>query len=58
MTRQAWLITGVSSGSGRHLAEQILARGDRVVGTVRHVGCPRARNALGCLNELIPEEAD
>jgi NAD(P)-dependent dehydrogenase (short-subunit alcohol dehydrogenase family) len=36
MTQQAWLITGVSSGFGRHLAEQILARGDRVVGTVRH----------------------
>ena len=36
MTQQAWLITGVSSGFGRHLAEQILARGDRVVGTVRN----------------------
>ena len=36
MTQQAWLITGVSSGFGRHLAEQLLARGDRVVGTVRN----------------------
>jgi NAD(P)-dependent dehydrogenase (short-subunit alcohol dehydrogenase family) len=36
MTQQAWLITGVSSGFGRRLAEQILARGDRVVGTVRN----------------------
>jgi|HubBroStandDraft_6_1064221.scaffolds.fasta_scaffold128532_3 NAD(P)-dependent dehydrogenase (short-subunit alcohol dehydrogenase family) len=35
MTQQAWLITGVSSGFGRPLAEQILARGDRVVGSVR-----------------------
>ena len=32
---RAWLITGVSSGFGRHLSEQLLGRGDRVVGTVR-----------------------
>jgi NAD(P)-dependent dehydrogenase (short-subunit alcohol dehydrogenase family) len=30
-----WLITGVSSGMGRTLAEAALARGDRVAGTVR-----------------------
>ena len=35
MTQRTWLITGVSSGFGRHLTEQLLARGDRVVGTVR-----------------------
>ncbi|WP_369130739.1 SDR family oxidoreductase [Modestobacter roseus] len=34
MTR-TWLVTGVSSGFGRLLAEQLLARGDRVAGTVR-----------------------
>jgi NAD(P)-dependent dehydrogenase (short-subunit alcohol dehydrogenase family) len=34
MTRN-WLVTGVSSGFGRLLAEQLLARGDRVAGTVR-----------------------
>jgi NAD(P)-dependent dehydrogenase (short-subunit alcohol dehydrogenase family) len=35
MTQRTWLITGVSSGFGRHLTEQLLERGDRVVGTVR-----------------------
>lgn len=35
MTQRTWLITGVSSGFGRQLTEQLLGRGDRVVGTVR-----------------------
>lgn len=35
MARCTWLITGVSSGFGRELIEQILVLGDRVVGTVR-----------------------
>lgn len=38
MPQRTWLITGVSSGFGRHLTEQLLARGDRVVGTVRDRG--------------------
>jgi NADP-dependent 3-hydroxy acid dehydrogenase YdfG len=29
------LITGVSSGFGKHITEQLLQRGDRVVGAVR-----------------------
>lgn len=36
MTQRNWLITGVSSGFGRELALQLLARGERVVGTVRN----------------------
>jgi NAD(P)-dependent dehydrogenase (short-subunit alcohol dehydrogenase family) len=35
MTQRAWLITGVSSGFGGALTDQLLERGDRVVGTVR-----------------------
>lgn len=35
MSERVWLITGVSSGFGRHITEQLLQRGDRVVGTVR-----------------------
>lgn len=38
MPQRTWLITGVSSGFGRHLTEQLLARGDHVVGTVRDRG--------------------
>jgi NAD(P)-dependent dehydrogenase (short-subunit alcohol dehydrogenase family) len=35
MAQRTWLITGVSSGFGRALTDQLLERGDRVVGTVR-----------------------
>ena len=38
MSQRTWLITGVSSGFGRELTDQLLARGDRVVGTVRDAG--------------------
>ena len=38
MSQRTWLITGVSSGFGRELTEQLLERGDRVVGTVRDTG--------------------
>ncbi len=33
---KTWLITGASSGLGRTMTEQLLARGDRVIATVRH----------------------
>ena len=35
MSQRTWFITGVSSGFGRHMTEQLLARGDKVIGTVR-----------------------
>jgi NAD(P)-dependent dehydrogenase (short-subunit alcohol dehydrogenase family) len=35
MSQRTWFITGVSSGFGRELTEQLLELGDRVVGTVR-----------------------
>jgi NAD(P)-dependent dehydrogenase (short-subunit alcohol dehydrogenase family) len=37
MAQRTWLITGVSSGFGRHITEQLLERGDRVLGTVRNL---------------------
>ncbi|MDR6879626.1 SDR family oxidoreductase [Bacillus sp. 3255] len=37
MTQRTWLITGISSGFGRHLTEQLLEQGNRVAGTVRNV---------------------
>jgi NAD(P)-dependent dehydrogenase (short-subunit alcohol dehydrogenase family) len=38
MARRTWLVTGVSSGFGRELTDQLLERGDRIVGTVRDTG--------------------
>jgi NAD(P)-dependent dehydrogenase (short-subunit alcohol dehydrogenase family) len=38
MAQRTWFITGVNSGFGRELAEQLLRRGDRVAGTVRKSG--------------------
>ncbi|SDD35472.1 Short-chain dehydrogenase [Massilia sp. PDC64] len=37
MTGRTWLITGVSSGFGKEMAAQLLARGDRVAGTSRRL---------------------
>jgi NAD(P)-dependent dehydrogenase (short-subunit alcohol dehydrogenase family) len=35
---KTWLITGTSSGFGRLLTEKLLARGDRIVATIRRPG--------------------
>jgi NAD(P)-dependent dehydrogenase (short-subunit alcohol dehydrogenase family) len=49
MTQRTWLITGVNSGFGRHMTEQLLARGDRVAGTVRQ---------LDAMDDLKPRYGD
>lgn len=46
-------VTGVSRGIGRALAEAALARGDRVIGTVR-----RAGEAPGGVEEVLLDVAD
>lgn len=38
MTERTWLITGISSGLGRTMAEELLARSERVAGTYRKGG--------------------
>ena len=38
MTQRTWFITGVNSGFGRHMTQQLLSRGDRVAGTIRKPG--------------------
>jgi NAD(P)-dependent dehydrogenase (short-subunit alcohol dehydrogenase family) len=38
MSGRTWFITGINSGFGRHLTEQLLGRGDRVAGTIRKEG--------------------
>jgi NAD(P)-dependent dehydrogenase (short-subunit alcohol dehydrogenase family) len=35
MSQRTWFITGISSGFGKELTDQLLRRGDRVIGTVR-----------------------
>jgi NAD(P)-dependent dehydrogenase (short-subunit alcohol dehydrogenase family) len=49
MTPRTWIITGVSSGFGRELTEQLLERGERVVGTVRRL------DSVADLVERYPE---
>jgi NAD(P)-dependent dehydrogenase (short-subunit alcohol dehydrogenase family) len=41
MAQRAWFITGVNSGFGREMTEQLLQRGDRVAGTVRTLNSVR-----------------
>ncbi|HEY4243278.1 MAG TPA: SDR family oxidoreductase [Kofleriaceae bacterium] len=41
MPNRTWFITGVSTGFGRELTNQLLARGERVAGTVRDLAVMR-----------------
>ncbi len=50
VTQRTWFITGVNSGFGRYMTEQLLARGDRVAGTVRKMD---AMNDLKVLTERL-----
>ncbi len=58
-----WLITGVSSGLGRAIAEAALARGDKVAGTVRRQGDLAAFEATapgrasGYIADMVAEDA-
>lgn len=49
MTQRTWFITGVTSGFGRHMTEQLLERGERVAGTVRK---------MDAMNDLKEQYAD
>ncbi|MDF3983418.1 oxidoreductase [Luteibacter sp. PPL201] len=52
-SRKTLLITGVSSGFGRALAQEALAVGHRVVGTVRSVSAQRDVDALGVITRVL-----
>ncbi len=60
---KAWMITGVSSGFGRAVAEAALGRGDTVVGTVRNETARAAfaalapGHSLGMLLDVTDEAA-
>lgn len=46
MSSKVWFITGVSSGFGRTLAEEIARQGNKVIGTVRQAGQLAGFNAV------------
>ena len=58
MTARTWLITGVSSGLGRALAQAALGRGDRVWGTVRSAAARDAFLALGGYGVSLADMGD
>lgn len=63
LPRKTWVITGVSSGLGRALANAALARGDTVVGTIRSASAKTdfeaqaGGRAIGLLLDVTDEAA-
>ena len=49
MSEKTWFITGINSGFGRHMTEQLLERGDTVAGTVRKL------DAVSELKDAYPD---
>ena len=49
MAQRTWFITGINSGFGRHMSEQLLERGDTVAGTVRDL------DAVAELKDAYPD---
>ncbi|QDL93125.1 SDR family oxidoreductase [Paroceanicella profunda] len=49
---KTWFITGASSGLGKEMAAQLLARGDRVIGTSRNAA------SLKSISEQYPDRFD
>ena len=51
MTKKKWLITGIFSGLGQALAQTVIERGDRVIGTFRQ------QSQIDAFNDLHQHEA-
>lgn len=51
MIQKTWLITGISSGLGQALAQTVIERGDRVIGTFRQEA------QIDAFNDLYPNKA-
>jgi len=57
MKNRRWFITGVNSGFGHHMTEQLLERGDRVAGTVRNMDAMNDLKAKALTERLAALEA-
>lgn len=59
MSVKVWLVTGCSSGLGRHLVSAILARGDTVIATARNVSDLDYINDIeGAADRALPIKLD